>query len=283
MGCMTFKIPKVMSFFWSDSPMSWLRYLTLKSFRVLNPDWEMKLYTCATTDSVAWRSKEVHDQRVYTGLDYFPLVAELGVQILTYIPPIKALLPPAHACDICQWDVLRTAGGFYSDMDILYMKPFNYEKCCNFDVVYCLSIGYMTIGFFGASPNNPMFNEVYTEAIKSYNRQEYQTAGADAILRIVGIKRIPNSGTAAMNRVIQTYPHLDFAQLKDQVIYPWPWNKLDSLWSMCKPIPVSTTGIHWFGGTPLSQGMNLILTPSTVYNIPCTMTNAILANPLLVG
>lgn len=272
-------IPKVMNFFWSDSPMSWLRYLTLKSFRVLNPDWEMKLYTCATTGSTTWRSGETHDQSAYTGIDYLPLVTELGVQVIKYTLPIKGLLPPAHTCDICQWDILRSVGGFYSDMDILYVKPFDYKKYCGFDVLYCLSKGYMTIGFFGASSNNVLFDLIYNEATTSYNEREYQTTGVDAILRLTGIKRVPDSGTYAMNKFIQTYSHLDFVQLKDQVIYPWPWDKLDSLWSMCNPVPDKTIGIHWFGGAPLSQEMNLKLTPNNVRDMPCTMSNSILSLP----
>jgi hypothetical protein len=43
------RIPKRMSFFWAGGPMSWLRYLTLASFRHLNPNWEMRIYHCPTT------------------------------------------------------------------------------------------------------------------------------------------------------------------------------------------------------------------------------------------
>lgn len=263
--------------------MSWLRYLTLKSFRVLNPDWGMRLYRCKTTNSATWGSREVQDTSTYKGTDYLSRVSELGVLIIDWESPIQELLPPAHTCDICQWDILRSTGGFYSDMDILYVKPINYAEYGGSDVIYCLSQGYMTIGFFGASENNLLFDAIFNEAVTSYNKHEYQTAGADAVLRMVGANRRPGSGTYAFDLFAKMYPRLKFLQLLDQVIYPWPWDRLDSIWGRVTPIPSTTVGIHWFGGAGLSQDMNILLTPDNVRNVKCTLTNSIVANPHLLG
>ena len=37
-------IPKRIFFYWGGSDMSWMRYMTLYSFRKMNPDWEVILY-----------------------------------------------------------------------------------------------------------------------------------------------------------------------------------------------------------------------------------------------
>ena len=42
-----------MYFYWGGSAMSWMRYMTLYSFRKMNPDWEMVL-CLASVDVDRW-------------------------------------------------------------------------------------------------------------------------------------------------------------------------------------------------------------------------------------
>ena len=37
-------IPKIFHSYWDGSPLSFLQYLTVKTFQDLNPDWEINLY-----------------------------------------------------------------------------------------------------------------------------------------------------------------------------------------------------------------------------------------------
>ena len=37
-------IPKIAHFYWHGGMLSWLRYLTLKTFQIQNPDWELRCY-----------------------------------------------------------------------------------------------------------------------------------------------------------------------------------------------------------------------------------------------
>ena len=56
-------INKTMTFFWSGEKLSWLRYMTLYSFRKLNPDWVMELHLSKPIHNLdkKWSTREVQD------------------------------------------------------------------------------------------------------------------------------------------------------------------------------------------------------------------------------
>jgi len=245
-------IPKVMNFFWAGGEIPWLRYLTLKSFRELNPDWKVNLY-----------STEQYN------------LSELDIETKLWMPPVKNL-SHEHASDVFQWELLSTDGGFYSDMDILYIKPVQ-DNWLLTDVLTCLSLGYMTIGFFGASPENTLFSDIYCEAIRRYNPREQQNTGACAVYRLGGLKntwtKIQSPGRKAMEILLNKHRHIRYNELCQDTIYPWAWNKLECIWNRVLEVPPNTIGIHWFGGAKRSQEMCNLVTPGSINQYPCTLTN----------
>lgn len=269
-------IPKCMNFFWSSDRMSWLRYLTLKSFRVHNPDWEIKLFSTQTTNKYTWPTSESQDYGSYIGEDYLDKLDELGIEQVEWESPISDV-SPAHACDLLQWDVLSTVGGFYSDMDILYVKPVEYERYCNVDVLYCNSRGFATIGFFGSTPNNRLFHSILCEAMSSYTGKSYQDTGAESVYRLAGLDenwgKQPRPGDFAISKFAVKYPHLQFAGLHDSVIYPFAWDELTKMWATKEKLLEETIGVHWFGGAKKSQEMNSLLTPETIHTYNSTLIN----------
>jgi len=269
-------IPKCMNFFWADGPMSWLRYLTIKSFRTLNPDWEIKLHRTKTLGAhEKWKTGEVQDYAKYKGVDYSDRLDLLDVGVFWETPHEN--LAPAHASDLFQWELLSTEGGFYSDMDILYTKPLDYKSFVNQDVVSCHSLGFMTIGFFGASADNPLFKAIRLEAMSSYNGESYQNTGAEAIYRLAGLDpiwgRTRRPGDVAMNKLKKMFSTLDYIELPQETFYPWAWNQIEDLWSSKESLPYNCCGIHWFGGAARSQQMNNLITPGNVAVGNCTLTN----------
>jgi len=269
-------VPKCMNFFWSADSMSWLRYLTIKSFRVFNPDWKIRLFQCADLTEKQWTTHEQQDRGTYIGEDYTPLLSNLDVEILEWKPPIEGL-SPAHASDLFQWELLSTEGGFYSDMDILYVKPMPKSHILRSDVVYCNSGGFMTIGLFGSSPNNLMFKEVLKAASDSRTSNSYQSTGACAMYNMVGLSttwmKAHRPCDTVINHFKTKYPDMRFLELEDCTVYPWAWNNLDAIWSKRLEVPENCIGIHWFGGAPRSQEMNNLLTPTNVKNHPCTISH----------
>jgi glycosyltransferase involved in cell wall biosynthesis len=273
-------IPKCMNFFWASSKLSWARYLTVKSFRILNPDWEINVYTDGDIPANApktWRTEEMQDCNVYDGVDYFPELKNLDVEVKEYVSSLRSLAP-AHASDLFQWSMLSSEGGFFSDMDILYIKPIPYEEWCKSDVVYCNSRGYASIGFYGSSPNNPLFHGILCEALARYKKGIYQSTGAEAIYRAGGLGAMWNNtltnhpGDVAMAVLKNQYSKLSFKELIESTVYPWAWDDVENIWDRSVTVPISCIGIHWFGGAPKSQGMNSLLTPDNVEEYPCTFS-----------
>jgi glycosyltransferase involved in cell wall biosynthesis len=267
-------IPKCMNFFWSSDKMSLLRYLTLKSFRVQNPDWKINLFSTASSNKNTWVTNELQDYGSYIGEDYSDKIAELNINQIDWESPILDV-SPAHACDLMQWEILSTVGGFYSDMDILYVKPINYDTYCNTDVLYCNSRGFASIGFLASTPNNRLFHCILCEAMSSFTGQSYQDAGADSIYRLAGLgnnwHHQNRPGDFAIEKFKTKYPHLRFMGLDDSTIYPFAWNELVKMWATKEKLPEETTGVHWFGGGKKSQEMNSILTPETIKNYDSTL------------
>ncbi len=271
------RIPKRMSFFWASSPLSWLRYLTLYSFRWYNPEWEITLHR-ADVGACRWKSSESQDSQNYSGPDHMSLIAELEINVVAWKPLIEQLAP-AHASDLCQWETLAGPGGFYCDMDILFVRPVPYESMCTADVVCCLSNGYMAIGFFGGSPDNQMFRDVLQEAQKGYRDNVYQSTGAEAIYRLSGVKspwqRVKRPGCEAVARLRKKYASIEIQEVPSATIYPWAWNELEQIFVAASDVPEECVGIHWFGGRRLAQEWNKRLTIDTVGEYYNTLTRYI--------
>lgn len=99
--------------------MSWARYLTLKTFRDLNPSWEIVLWTSDVCGEGEWDTGEKQDFADAVGPDYRNQLRKLRVKVRDYK---GACNNPIHSADLCRWDVLAE-GGIFADMDILWVRP----------------------------------------------------------------------------------------------------------------------------------------------------------------
>ncbi len=256
-------IPKRMSLFWTGARMSWMRYMTLASFRRWHPDWEMVLYWMEEeAGSKTWKSSETQDVQVYQGPDYSDRLSDLNLSIVPWTPSQPALAA-AHACDLCQWSVLAEYGGWYSDMDVLWVGSLPAERVKSASAVVCLSDGYMAIGLMGASPGNPLFRNIQETAVLNYTPRKYQSTGAEAIYRLAGIwpswGSFNQPGRLALDRLRERY-FIEIAELAQETIYPFTYRQTDRIFSEAHDLPPGCCGIHWFGGNNLSQQWNCRLT-----------------------
>jgi len=272
------KMPRRMSFFWAAKRMSWMRYMTLRTFRYHNPDWQIVLYLGDADGGKGWKSSETMDSQTYLGTDYSDQVSSLDVEVRKWTSPLPALAP-AHACDLCQWEFLSQTGGFYADMDILFVRPMPYKDLQNADAVFCLSEGYMAIGLVGASANSPLFRHVSAMAKENYSPSSYQSTGAEAIYRLAGIW--PNwstfnlPGTKAMSVLRRKYKKLTIAELPPVTVYPWTYKQMECVFSQTNAVPEGCVGIHWFGGNNLSQQWNNQFTEDNWRQFSNTFTEAL--------
>lgn len=259
--------------------MSWMRWLTLKSFCYFNPDWKTKLILPSEKcGKRGWRSRELDDQE-YTGKDYTSCVYELGVEVDTWQCPIPNL-PSAQASDLYEWYLLSTDGGFYSDLDILYIKPLEelYTRVSKADVIFCKAGPDFAIGFLGAASGCVLFRSFYAEALKSIRVENYQSAGTEAVYRAarlwpVNLNRDPRTSDRAIAEFRRVYPSLEIVEVPGATIYPYTWKTADALYDRTCVIGAETIGIHWYGGLKSSQIMNNNLTQSSLCNYHCTFTD----------
>jgi glycosyltransferase involved in cell wall biosynthesis len=123
------KIPKIANFYWGSQRMSFMRYMTIKSFRKHNPDWSVHLYMPKNiSNDTTWRKADSHHQNDSTDYkskeNYFDqLLSEEPIKIIK-VDFSKTVIGSSgsepHKSDFLRWNVLYQKGGLWSDMDIIY-------------------------------------------------------------------------------------------------------------------------------------------------------------------
>lgn len=181
-------IPKNIYFYWGNESMSFLRYMTLYSFRYHNPDWNITLIrnNKSTKENMKWDTLEIQDKMNYEGMNYSDRVKDLNVNIIDldyshYVQNIDPNMSDVHISDFTGWYMLWKKGGIISDMDVFYTKPLNIDLTADI----CLSIfpnyeDYVPVTFM-ASSGNRFFEDCFNSAKENYEPTEYQSAGTKNI------------------------------------------------------------------------------------------------------
>jgi len=257
------KIPRTMHFFWAADRMSWMRWMSLYSFRYHNPDWRIILHCAVPDGGKQWKTAETQDQETYRGPDYSSQIEVAGVELVRWSPPVDGLAP-AHASDLCQWELLSTEGGWYADMDFLFVAPMPANQVADADAVFCLSLGFMAIGLFGASPDSRLFRDVLASARDGYKPGAYQSTGAEAVYRLGGVwpdwPAVNQPGDKALAALRKKYRDLNVVELPSRAAYPWPYTEVQKIFAETNETPEGCVGVHWFGGNSLAQDWNRRLT-----------------------
>jgi len=305
-------IPKRMSFFWAGKTMSWLRFMTVYSFSVLNPGWEIKLYHGdANPDQRTWTCPNMQDF-LYPEMDddYFHLVKKLkNVEVIEDWSLIRKgmiynkkidwdNIAPIHKCDIIEWKILGEQGGFFSDFDILFIRPMNaiYKelKHRKIETGICYQnlqkngTKYFSIGFLCSNIINTFYDDVYKWAVNNYDPTKYQSTGAFALYCLLAgdklRQRDTNTGaqeqwlakTNLVRLIKSKYPDSKIHNFEMNVVYPYTWRDLHELYvkNNIDNIPKETIGLHWYGGSEASQMFNRSLTQTNWNEYNNTICNA---------
>ena len=79
-----------MFFYWGGSSLSWMRYMSIYSFRKLNPDWEVILYISDnTTSHKTWNGEPSQDYYQYKRKNYLDNIKDLDIKIEKVEFPIE--------------------------------------------------------------------------------------------------------------------------------------------------------------------------------------------------
>jgi hypothetical protein len=273
-------IPRQIAFFWSGPRMSFMRYLTLRSFRHQNPDWQMTLYSPDTPCAdKTWATVE-QDDSGYSGADCTSMVDALSVERKTWTAPLPGL-SHSHASDLFEWDLLATVGGFYSDMDVLWLRPIEplYQQHRAADALFSLEDGgtVCPIGFFAASQGCPIFQDIRTTALSEYMPQGYETAGTLALYRAAGLTCYTDPASKVLDAFRHRYPGVNIAVAPDETLYCYGTSTHPAIFQTTARVPNTAIGLHWFGGSPISQEWNRKLTAENWRNFDNIFTRQLAA------
>jgi glycosyltransferase involved in cell wall biosynthesis len=290
-------IPKKIYFFWANEKMSWMRYMTLYSFRKLNPDWEIELHLCRPNriETKPWNDSPVQDFFNFRGKDYFKEIEKLDITIKQWdLGNINGtdwsnVLCSSHKSNFFKWQKLAEEGGFYSDLDILYLRPMDqyYEVIKNYNLVICYRNKYFSIGVLGSTANNRFYRDIFRNAFDNFNVEKYQTVGVENIYS--WLKKISNtpadvdvSQMGLWKIIEQYYPNIKAFNNKMELFYPWTFDRMEEVFHFKHTqIPENCIGIHWYAGDAISQEYNNLLTPENYNrfdNTYCHFADKILNN-----
>jgi glycosyltransferase involved in cell wall biosynthesis len=259
-------VPRKAHFYWGSENTSFLRYLSVASFQLFNPDWEIDLYVPTSTyrGGPDWTTPEVYEGSAYHGRDYaHRLFALPGLRIrevdFSDYPEIQKA-PETYKSDFFRWHILDQQGGLYGDTDIIYSRsireaPFNVASNRVAQVGICQHDEGHIIGFFLSAPGNRFFRRIQKEARKSFSAAKYQSMGSHLL------NRLYPTATA----ISAAHPGTQLVNLPMELVYPLDHRKIDSIHKKSDPanLPAGMIGLHWYGGAPLSQRYNDLIDHET--------------------
>jgi hypothetical protein len=255
-------IPKIAHFFWiANQPMSFMRYMTLYSFRKFNPDWEIKLHlvNMDLSGGKTWDEEVGQDYLTpFTGEDHLSKAFKLGVTVCVHNPvpdALRNIKEPAAASDVWAWYLLATEGGACFDMDILFLEPlesmYQIIKDSDFVIPYGHSTplcpdNYFSIGSMFAKAPNKIAEDMLDCALRNYSSRGYQSAGVKVIEQLC---KTPEE-------LSSIYPDLSITTMPMSTFYPFDWRMLDVLFghdATTYAERIGIYGIHWYGGSKIAQ------------------------------
>jgi len=245
------KIPKVCHFYWSNTLLSYLRFLTLKTFSIQNPNWILKFYypKVKYTGEKLWNRNYPSD---LVGKDY--------TQDIKNIPNAQMIevdfekmgidnIPEVYKSDLLRLHLLSTEGGLWSDMDILYFKPmdlawFNNSQYQNTDTIisYHPTRRHYSIGFLGSSVNNSFYAHLYNVGKqKITNKGDYQWLGI----------MLWHSCFQTPKDILNTYPNLNIIDIQMDLCYSIDSTQIPLIYEQDVPLTnPKTIAFHWYAGHP---------------------------------
>ena len=259
------KIPKVAHFYWGNETISFLRYLTIYSFKKLNPDWKVKLYYPKVRYKGIRTWKTPEHAITFSGKNYFDKLSDIDIE------PVKidfsALgfnhnVPEPFKADFLRWQLLSSAGGLWSDFDIIYFRPmeylyFNNGENSNVDTLLCIDEkrcdSYKhSIGFLMSSPGNELFKFIRQKSYSNLDLEKYQSIGSIIL----------NTHFPALSAITKEFKTLKVHNLRSHTVYPMRDGDIEAIYnssdmSLLRP---DTIGLHWYGGYSLAGYWENVIT-----------------------
>lgn len=253
------RIPKIAHFYWGGKKLSYLRFLSVQTFRQHNPDWAIQVHIpqVLSTALPTWDSFQQKDVSIVQ--DYFDQLSSLNVNIIQHNfdeYKFNNQAHEVHKSDFLRWRLLSTVGGLWSDIDILYSQPMT-SLAENISEYQSLDTGLVplippakhTVGFLLASENNRFYQYISKIARAHYDPNMYQCMGSDLI----------NNNFKTFESLSEKFPKQKFAFLNRHCVYSITSKTIEYFY---QPVDLNVrkkinhrnvVGYHWFAGHPQSQ------------------------------
>ena len=242
------QIPKVLHVYWGNDKLPLMRYITVKSFSDLNPDWTIKFWVPRVKSErleKPWdgpNHKAYGDKSATNCIDLLDDIPNLEICVFDFESPFDDA-SDVYRSDFLRLDVLHSEGGFWADMDIVFIKPmeglsFNGHNSLIQSIV-CHSnddgFGGHSIGFLGASAGSMLFEELRDRSKMLYKSHEYQAIG-----RLMFAKFCPQRLIERDGRIFN---------FDRRIVYPFNFKDIrETINNTSLEIPENTIGIHWYAG-----------------------------------
>lgn len=264
-------IPKIAHFYWGNEQLPYLRYLSILSFKIHNPDWAIKVYT----PEIKYKGKFMDTRAIpfnFTGRDYYPNLRSLDVQIqpvtFEFVDNICEGIDEStyhsrqevYRSDFLRWHLLSTEGGLWSDMDIMYFKSMNCMNVNtaankNANTIISLHPKYgHSVGFMLSHPKNKYYATILNRARANFNPKDYQSIGVNLLNKDFGtINDIENKFPGLWGKVLNIDIKTVYAY--DALVIPTIYNYSDT-----GRYTENSIGLHWYAGHHLAKSFTNSIT-----------------------
>jgi hypothetical protein len=176
-------------------------------------------------------------------------------------------MAPSQRSNIFKWELLGFYGGFYADMDIVFVSSVEslYEKLKESDVGFVHDGCTFELGFmYARNGGNTFFRRAYDRAIKMLPIS-YQSFGADSI----------NPFYKNKTEAEQSFPDYKFYWLPMSYFYFKDYTQIPKIFETNEDLPEDTLGVHWYAAHPVAQTYNNIFTEENIFDYDSIIANAI--------
>jgi mannosyltransferase OCH1-like enzyme len=250
-------IPKILHLYWGNNEkLSYLHYLTVRSFRKYNPDWVIKIYHPVKTFYENTWVEKLQDKK-YNGRDYNSKVDKLNV---IRVPVdfdtlgFKNYRSEVLKSDFFRYYILHKEGGVWSDYDVLYIKPMKdivipnpevYGDSKNINTCFSYFKNHYSIGFLMSTPGNIFFKKLMDNCCNFYDKKHYECLGISMWHKLY----------ATPTDIIKSLPSINLLLLPEPFYLPYDYNNMDLIFHKTDTtkIKLYTVGIHWFYGHMVSR------------------------------
>ena len=233
--------------------MSFLRYMSLVSFRKYHPDWDMVLVLRRGKGKPhPWEQRQ--DTKYYNGKDYRDQAMKIsGLELLWLEDAFPGLVDyyENQVSDMLGWEWVQ-GGGMKCDMDLLWRASIDYLAIKDIQVgVWAYRKTFAVGVVLGNEPG--FFKHLYEKGmgklLNGRDSLDYQDIGPGLLVQEFSglqgrfvIKTLPNSWL---------YPFVDIVS---------GWNQMCSQPFICNgdlSLPSKCSAVHWYAGSNASMKWNL--------------------------